>query len=62
MTYNAVAPIAGKIRTANQQFMKAFEDRDAARVASLYGEQALLFPPAQTLPKESMPSLASGGA
>ena len=45
MTDNAVAPIAGKIRIANQQFMKAFEDGDAARVASLYGGEALLFPP-----------------
>jgi ketosteroid isomerase-like protein len=41
----SASDIAGKIRTANEQFMKRFHEKDAVRVASLYAREALLLPP-----------------
>lgn len=41
----AATDIAVAIKMANLQFMKAFQDRDAAQAASLYTQEALLCPP-----------------
>jgi len=37
--------LAAEIRETNQQFMNAFQQRDAAQVGSLYSAEALLLPP-----------------
>ncbi len=44
-TATSASDITGKIRTANEQFMKAFQERDAVRVGSLYAREALILPP-----------------